>query len=218
MANSDLELIADRMASSRLAATKAMFGLGRFSDEERAARMHRWWRCRALDWAENVRAMAPPNDWAFVRKLDAHLQGAAKKEKEQLSYSDAEKRAWKSFTAWHSEVARNMEQLVELLKEHNEHPCDPLLQQRLVDRGYEVKERYRSWLEENRIVWMPMHWGRREGGVRAPCNVIEYAADALSAFEQQPPYAYTPAEFKSSAAALRKELNDLKDKFFGVKS
>lgn len=218
MAKSELDRIADQMAGKRMEATKVIFGLARFGDEERAKRAHCWWRCRALDWIETVRALAPPNDWAFVNKLDGHLQGAAKKEKEAIDYSDREKRAWRSFVAWHSEVWRHMEQLVELLKEHAADPFDLLLQQRLVDRGCEIKERYRSWLESNRIVWMPMHLVRNERGGRAPCNVIDYTADALTAYEQQPPYAYTPAAFETYAKSLRKELNDVREKFLGVRS
>ena len=217
MARSELERIADQFEAKRLATTKVMFGLGRIGQEESRRRMERWWRCRALDWVDRVRALAPPSDWSFMTKLSKYLEGAHKQEKEALSYSDAESRAWRSFMAWHSEVSSNMELLVELLKEHAERPCEPLLQQRLVDRGCEVKERYQRWIEERRILWMPVHWGRNQGSVRTPCNVVEYAADALNHFENQPPYAYTPEAFKVKAAELRREFHAVTAKFFGVK-
>lgn len=215
MAKFELEALDERLEAKRVAATtRAMFGLGRrIGEDEQARRWQRLWCCLALDWIDNARAVVPPTDWAFMNKLEAHLQGTAKKEKEPLAYSDTEKRAWRSFNAWHSQVAKDMQQLADLLAEHTKHPCDSLLQQRLIDRGFEVKEKYRDWLEAGRILWMPMHWSRLEGGNRAPCNVVEYAAEALKTHEQDPPRSYTPAEFHAHAATLRKEFDQVRERF-----
>lgn len=213
----DLEAIAEQMAANRTESKAEPNRRTRIDAPAAARRRGLWWQCQALDWVDHVKPRTPPSEWHFVDKLTDFLNATGpnkKKDPEHISYSDIEKRAWRSFCAWHELVARELSTLVELLVDHDRWPCDSMLQQRLVDRGCEIKERYRSWLDTGRIPWIPSHWARKEkDGSRKPCTVVEYAAKALVDFEVAGDR-HSKLEFESHIKGLRKQISDNAERYF----
>lgn len=150
--------------------------------DEQIRRLQRLWRRKAEDFLEDVRPRTPPSGWSFVATLQAYLR--TRQPDQQIHYDDAEATDWRSYRAWYAKVREDLHKLVELLDDHAQWPCDPELQQRVVDRGYSVKDAYRNWLERGAIKWLPEEHAIKSKRGREPCTVIEFAAHALMAHER----------------------------------
>lgn len=128
-------------------------------------------------------ALPPPTGWSFADAMSAFVRSNPVRDQpcSPQYRDDREREDARGFWRWHRRIAWDISEVCDAMIWLHEHGHRELLDD-LAARVLAAHTRYAQWLDDGRIVWLPMHYRRTlRNGAREKCHVVDYLSSVLLA-------------------------------------